>query len=75
MLCIAAAGVMLSGVSGIIQGVEPLRPLFILGGIIAFAGIIYGVIAVRCPFCHRSLPLKGIGTEKFCPRCGKRINK
>ena len=63
----------LAGISGLIWGVDPIHPFFIIGVILAVGGLIYGIIAVRCPFCYKQLPLKGLGIDEFCPHCGKKI--
>lgn len=73
MFCIIIAGLIVASASGMIWGVEPLHPFFILGGIISFSGIIFGMITVRCPVCGRGLRLNGLEKDKFCPYCGAEI--
>lgn len=74
MFCMIIGGIVLAGIAGIIWGVEPVHPLFIVGVVIAFGGIIYGMITVRCPFCHRMLHLKGLNSDEYCPYCGEKIH-
>lgn len=71
--CSIIGGIVLAGLAGLIWGVEPLHPVFIVGGIIAFGGIVFGIITVRCPFCHRQLDLRGWSVERFCPYCGEKF--
>lgn len=73
MLIFIMLGLMLSGISGWISGVENLHPLFIIGIFISFGAIIFGVLTIRCPICHRQLHLKGITPDDFCPFCGKKL--
>lgn len=64
---------LLSGISGWISGVENLHPLFIIGLFISFGAIIFGVLTIRCPICHRQLHLKDITPDDFCPFCGEKL--
>ncbi|MGN1158647.1 MAG: hypothetical protein ACI4SE_00455 [Lachnospiraceae bacterium] len=73
MFILIVVGLILAGISGIIFGVQPIHPLFIVGPLIAFGSIVFGIITVRCPFCHRKLHLKGIIPDEFCPFCGKKL--
>ena len=41
-----------------------------IGTVTSIIGILYGIIMVRCPFCHHALPLIGTG-EHCCPNCGE----
>ncbi len=66
-------GLMLSGISGLISGVETLHPLFIIGVLISFAALIFGILTIRCPICHRQLHLKDIMPDDFCPFCGEKL--
>lgn len=75
MLLIIMAGLLTAGCSAVLYGAEPIHPLFILGAVLSFGGICFGIIAVRCPFCRRRLPLKGIGGKEYCPHCGERLRK
>lgn len=65
---------LLSGISGLISGVENLHPLFIIGIFISFGAIIFGVLTIRCPICHRQLHLKDITPDDFCPFCGEKLH-
>lgn len=65
-------GIFFSGISILLEGVEPIPPMFIVGAIISFGGIIFGTITVRCPWCKSKLNLRGLGTE-YCPHCGEKI--
>ncbi|MGN0155042.1 MAG: hypothetical protein ACI4A3_11380 [Lachnospiraceae bacterium] len=73
MLILIDVGFVLAGISGIIFGVEPLHPLFIIGAVIAFGSIVFGIVTIRCPFCHRQLHLIGIMPDEFCPFCGEKL--
>ncbi len=73
MLILIMLGLMLSGISGWISGVETLHPLFIIGIFISFGAIIFGVLTIRCPICHRQLHLKDITPDNFCPFCGEKL--
>lgn len=73
MFMLIVVGLILAGVSVIIFGAEPIHPLFVIGAIIAFGSIVFGLIKIRCPFCHKQLHLKGIQPDEFCPFCGKII--
>lgn len=43
-----------------------------VGGIICAIGIIYSIVALRCPCCHCSIPISGFYIE-YCPVCGAEI--
>lgn len=73
MLASITIGLTIAAFSGIVYGVESIHPLFVIGSIIAFSSIIFGIITIRCPHCHKQLHLKGITPDKFCPHCGKKI--
>lgn len=73
MFILIIIGFVLAGISGIIFGVQPVHPLFIVGVIIALGSIVFGIITIRCPFCHRQLHLKGIIPDEFCPFCGEKL--
>ena len=66
------AGRLMAGISAGISGVEPPRSLFVVGGLTAFGGILFGTVTVRCPDCGHPLPLKGPST-KHCPHCGEKL--
>lgn len=66
------SGMAISGVSACVYGVDPIPLVFIIGAIIAFAGIAFGFAFVRCPHCGRQLNFKGFKTE-YCPHCGEKI--
>jgi hypothetical protein len=71
MHVIVFIGIVVSGISGLISDVEPILPMFIIGAIISFGGIIWGIIKVRCP-SKSKLNLRGLGTD-YCPHCGEKI--
>lgn len=73
MFILIAVGLVLAGISGIIFGVKPIHPLFVVGALIAFGSIVFGIITIRCHFCHRQLHLKGIIPDEFCPFCGEKL--
>lgn len=73
MLILIMLGLMLSGISGWISGVENLHPLFMIGVLISFAALIFGILTIRCPICHRQLHLKDIAPDDFCPFCGEKL--
>ncbi len=75
MLILIMLGLMLSGISGWISGVETLHPLFIIGIFISFGAIIF-----RCsyhPLSHLppwQLHLKDITPDNFCSFCGEKAS-
>ena len=73
MFALIIGGLLIAGISGVIYGVEPIPPLFIVGAVIAFGGITFGVATVRCPYCHKLLHLKGLTRDSHCPNCGKKL--
>lgn len=66
-------GWLIAGIAGAIFGVEPVHPLFVMGLLISLGALIFGIVFVRCPFCHRQLHLKGIQPDAYCPHCGEKI--
>ena len=68
MYTIILCGLLVAGISALVQGIEPLKPMFYLGAGLAFGGIALGVLKVRCPHCGHGLPLRG-GSLSFCPHC------
>ena len=66
-------GLILAGISVIIFGVQPIHPLLIVGVLIAFGSIVFGIITIRCPFCHKQLHLRGIIPDEYCPFCGEKL--
>ncbi|RGF39312.1 hypothetical protein DWX65_13375 [Roseburia sp. AF20-18LB] len=73
MLIFIMLGLILSGISGLIFGIETLHPLFIIGILISFVSLIFGILSIRCPICHRQLHLTGITPDDFCPFCGEKL--
>ena len=70
---IILSGLIFAGLPLIIPALYDKYMAFICaGGVIASAGIIFGVIRIRCPFCSRGLPLIGIWTD-YCPNCGEKF--
>jgi len=72
MFAIIIIGFVISGISALLWGVEPIPPMFIAGAIMAFGGIAFGIITVRCPACKSRLNLRGLPTA-YCPHCGAKI--
>lgn len=73
MFGIIIIGLIVAGLSAIVYGVDNIHPLFVVGAVIAFGGVILGIIKIRCPFCHRQLHLKGIVPDNNCPYCGSKF--
>ena len=73
MYVLVIIGLLIAGTSGIVFGVEPIHPLFVIGSLISLGALIFGIVSVRCPFCHRQLHLKGIQPDEYCPHCGEKI--
>lgn len=73
MYVLILIGLLIAGIAGVVFGVEPVHPLFVIGSLISLGALIFGIILVRCPFCHRQLHLKGIQPDEYCPHCGEKI--
>lgn len=73
MYVLVIIGLLIAGTSGVVFGVESIHPLFVIGSIISLGALIFGIVSVRCPFCHRQLHLKGIQPDEYCPHCGEKI--
>ena len=73
MFALIVVGIILAGISAIIFGVQPIHPLFIVGVLIAFCSIVFGIITIRCPFCRKQLHLRGIIPDEYCPFCGEKL--
>lgn len=73
MFILVIIGFIIAGISGVIFGVENVHPLFAIGVFISLGALTFGIISVRCPFCHRQLHLKGIQPDEYCPYCGEKI--
>lgn len=73
MFALVIIGLMIIGISGVLYGVDPIHPLFVVGSLISLGAIIFGIVSVRCPFCHRQLHLNGIQPDEYCPHCGEKI--
>ena len=73
MYVLVIIGLLIARTSGIVFGVEPIHPLFVIGSLISLGALIFGIVSVRCPFCHRQLHLKGIQPDENCPYCGEKI--
>ncbi len=56
------------------QGQNGLPALFYIGAALAFGGVVFGAIFVRCPHCGRQQPLKGVWYE-YCPHCGEKLER
>lgn len=72
MYAIIFIGFIILGISSLLTGVKPIPLMFIVGAIISFGGIIFGIITVRCPSCKSKLNLRGFSNE-YCPYCGEKI--
>ena len=46
--------------------------VIVIGGCVLVSGVIFGVIFLRCPFCHAHFNMYGFSPD-FCPNCGKKI--
>lgn len=73
MYALIIIGLLIAGFAGVVFGVEPVHPLFVIGSLISLGALIFGIIFVRCPFCHRQLHLRGISPDEYCPHCGEKI--
>ena len=73
MYVLVIIGLLIAGTSGVVFGVESIHPLFVIGSLISLGALIFGIVSVRCPFCHRQLHLKGIQPDEYCPHCGEKI--
>lgn len=50
----------------------PLRTALIFGIPLSAAGWVYGAIALRCPFCHHAISMRGFYIDR-CPWCGEKL--
>ncbi|MGN1181396.1 MAG: hypothetical protein ACI4SR_00195 [Faecalibacillus sp.] len=66
-------GLIIVGISAIVYGVETIHLLFLIGVFLILGSFVFGIVTVRCPFCHRQLRFIGIIPDEFCPYCGKRL--
>ncbi|NCC15197.1 MAG: hypothetical protein EOM28_02445 [Clostridia bacterium] len=66
-------GLIGAGAAGVVFGVEPVHPKFVIFGILSYIGILFGSVTVRCPYCRKRLNFRGIWTES-CPHCGGMID-
>lgn len=73
MYVLVIIGLLIAGTSGVVFGVESIHQLFVIGSLISLGALIFGIVSVRCPFCHRQLHLKGIQPDEYCPHCGEKI--
>lgn len=74
MFAAEVLGIILAGIAGVVYGVEPVHPLFIMGAVVAVARLIFGWITVRCPYCRHSLDLHLSGAGDYCPYCGEKLS-
>ncbi|MDD3194025.1 MAG: hypothetical protein PHE47_09340 [Oscillospiraceae bacterium] len=49
-----------------------VRTFVIIGGIVAFGGLVWSWIVLRCPHCGALLPLRG-WADSYCPNCGGKL--
>ena len=54
---------------------EVVTPLSGLGALVAVAGVIMGLVKVRCPCCGAFLGALVSSKRPFCPRCGRNLEK
>lgn len=54
---------------------EVVTPLSGLGVLVAVAGVIMGLVKVRCPCCGAFLGALVSPKRPFCPRCGRNLEK
>ncbi|MDO5388398.1 MAG: hypothetical protein Q4F63_04105 [Clostridia bacterium] len=45
----------------------------VMGAVIVCAGIVYGIIKVRCPYCKKLLNIRSPYREEHCSHCGKKL--
>ena len=69
MYVLIVTGLIIANGSALLYGTDPLPVGSAVGAMIAFAGIIFGFLTVRCPHCGKLLNLKGWDTD-YCPACG-----
>ncbi|HJG86946.1 hypothetical protein [Pseudoflavonifractor capillosus] len=68
--CVFLTGALVAGISAYRAGT--FTPLSDLGLVICAAGIVLGLVKLRCPFCHHFLGILSDGYS-FCPWCGDRL--
>lgn len=73
IILIKLTGLTLAWISVIKQGVEPIKPLFIVGAVLMFGSIIFEMIFLRCPHCNKELSSIG-RLGDYCPHCGGRLD-
>ena len=54
---------------------EGVTPLSGLGALVAVAGVIMGLVKVRCPCCGAFLGVLVSPKRPFCPSCGRNLEK
>ena len=66
-------------ISAVVFGALALLQLFfnsmwpmILGSVILIAGAIQTEVFYRCPYCNKTLNIRG-GDPKYCPECGSKM--
>lgn len=76
MVSVMMAGIIFAGIPVFIEDRTnaTVYAFAAIGGVIAFAGLIWGMIKIRCPHCHGGLPLRDWFIE-YCPRCGEKIDQ
>lgn len=75
MFLIIMFGICVAGITGIIYGVEPMYPLFVIGIIISVGGLVFDICTVRCPHCKCQLNSHLFSYSEFCPHCGEKITQ
>ena len=49
MYALIIIGWLIAGIAGVVFGVKPVHSLFVIGSLISFGALIFGIIFVRCP--------------------------
>lgn len=65
------AGCLIFGIICCLTG--RIHPTSVIGLILSAAGIIVGVVKIRCPFCRKYLGIFYSGD--FCPYCGSEVDR
>ena len=74
MYGVIVLGLLVAMLAIVLQGVQPLPILFYIGAAMALAGVLFGMVAVRCPYCRAQQPLRGIWYG-YCPHCGEKLER
>ena len=72
---LAAAGFAVMMLGGAWSQNYQVHPMFYAGIALCAAGLLIGFVKVRCPHCGALLMFGHGSLGKFCPQCGKEIDK